>query len=346
MSYQLEYARMNEILRKLAEDYEIWAPKRIPKAGRYSDTDIIRYEKVSSMEEIVFDERSDYPAKEVLSPISQALFYFTEDEWRESKATSKKILIFMRPCDIHAQHHQERIYLGNGGYEDFYYRRMHDKVKIVMMECTEGWDDCFCVSMGTNRTDDYSIALKAENGKVCLSVKDEELEPYFEGVEQTDYTPAFIEKNEIVLEVPEIPDKEVLLKLKNHSMWQEFNKRCISCGSCTIACSTCTCFTTRDVVYTENAENGERRRVSASCQVAGFDQMAGQREMRPTAGDRMRYKVLHKFHAYDARFHEGPMCVGCGRCTDHCPQFIALSATVNKMSKAVEEIMKEQGKEC
>ena len=114
MSYQLDFARMNQILADLSEEYDIWAPKRIPKAGRYSDTDIVRYEKVSSMEEIVFDERSDYPAKEVLSPISQALFYFTEDEWRESKATQKKILIFMRPCDVHAQHHQERIYLGNG----------------------------------------------------------------------------------------------------------------------------------------------------------------------------------------------------------------------------------------
>lgn len=58
------------------------------------------------------------PAKEVLSPITQSLFYFTEDEYIESKATSKKLLIFMRPCDIHAQHHQERIYLGNGGFED------------------------------------------------------------------------------------------------------------------------------------------------------------------------------------------------------------------------------------
>ena len=168
MSYQLDFARMNQILADLSEEYDIWAPKRIPKAGRYSDTDIVRYEKVSSMEEIVFDERSDYPAKEVLSPISQALFYFTEDEWRESKAAQKKILIFMRPCDVHAQHHQERIYLGNGGYEDFYYRRMHDKVKIVLMECSKGWDDCFCVSMGTNRTDDYSIALKAEDGRFLL----------------------------------------------------------------------------------------------------------------------------------------------------------------------------------
>ena len=92
-------------------------------------------------------------------------------------------------------------------------------------------------------------------------------------------------------------------------MWKEFDGRCISCGACTVACSTCTCFTTRDVIYGDNPEVGERRRVTASCQIAGFDQMAGQREFRSAAGERMRYKVLHKFHDYKARFGEGHMCV-------------------------------------
>ena len=32
------------------------------------------------------------------------------------------------------------------------------------------------------------------------------------------------------------------------------------------------------------------------------------------------------------------MCVGCGRCTNRCPEFISISATVNKMNAAVEEI--------
>ena len=83
---------------------------------------------------------------------------------------------------------------------------------------------------------------------------------------------------------------------------------------------------------------GERRRVTASCQIAGFDQMAGQREFRSTAGERMRYKVLHKFHDYKARFGEGHMCVGCGRCTHRCPELISISATVNKVNAAVNEI--------
>ena len=33
---------------------------------------------------------------------------------------------------------------------------MREKVKFALMECNGGDDTCFCVSMGTNKTDDYS----------------------------------------------------------------------------------------------------------------------------------------------------------------------------------------------
>ena len=134
MGYRMDLKDADRMFAKLQEEYEIWAPKRFVGKGRYSDTDLIKYARVDRAEEIEYREKSDFPAKEVLSPITQSLFYFTEDEFIESKAVSKKLLIFMRPCDIHAQHHQEKIYLTNGGYEDIYYKRMNEKVKIVMME--------------------------------------------------------------------------------------------------------------------------------------------------------------------------------------------------------------------
>lgn len=69
--------------------------------------------------------------------------------------------------------------------------------------------------------------------------------------------------------------------------------------------------------------------------------MAGGMSFRPTAGDRMRYKVLHKFHDYKARFNDYHMCVGCGRCISRCPEFISIVATVNKMTRAIDEIQDE-----
>lgn len=343
MGYTLNVAQANGVLAELKKAYRVFAPKRFSKAGRYSDTDIIRYAEISDFSEIVWDQKSDYPAKEVLTPIQQAIFYFTEDEYRESKASTKPILIFARPCDINAQHVQAKIYAGNGGYVDAYYERVHSLVKFAMMECNGGDDTCFCVSMDSNKTDDYAIAVRFSADGMSVAVKDASFDPYFKALPSAAYTPAFVEENVLKVTIPDLDDQDVRLALKKHPMWNEYNSRCVSCGACTVACSTCTCFTTRDVIYGDNAEVGERRRVTSSCQIAGFDQMAGQREFRATAGDRMRYKVMHKFHDYKARFGERHMCVGCGRCTHRCPELISISATVNKMAKAVEEI--KAGKE-
>ncbi len=344
MGYSLSFQEANQLFRNLSAEYKIYAPKRFEKQGRYSDTDIIRYDEVYSVEEIVYQERSDYSAKEVISPITQTLFYFTEDEYRESKAEKKKILIFLRPCDINAFEHQDKIFLGNGGFDDFFYARMREKVKFVMMECTKGWDNCFCVSMNSNKTEDYSVAVRFGEDNLLVQVKDSDLLGYFSECKTAEFVPEFIEKNEIEVKIPEIPNKEVLAKLKQHPMWQEYNTRCISCGSCTIACSTCTCFTTIDKIYDENRNVGERRRVAASCQVAGFDRMAGGHEFRKTAADRVRYRVLHKVYDYKARFKDSHMCVGCGRCSARCPKLISFPAIIAKMSVALEEICGQQAK--
>ena len=243
MGYSLNAVQAEAVLQALKQNYSVYAPKRFPKQGRYSDTDVIKYAEVEHYEDIVWQVKSDYPAKEVLTPIQQAIFYFTEDEYRASKGPKKPILILARPCDINAQHVQAKIYAGNGGYTDLYYERMREKVKFALMECNGGDDTCFCVSMGTNKTDDYSLALKFSDEGVQVQVTDETFAPYFEGMPQAGYTPAFVEENELKVTVPDLDDKAVRLALKSHPMWKEFDGRCISCGACTVACSTCTCFT-------------------------------------------------------------------------------------------------------
>lgn len=340
MGYNLSLKEVNTLFEELKKEYKIYAPKRFRKQGRYSDTDIIRYDEVSTVEEIEFKEKSDYPAKEVITPISQTLYLFTEDEFRESSVGhNKKILMFARPCDINAQRRQDMIYLHNGNFEDTFYKRIRDRVKFVCIECVEGFDTCFCTSMNSNKTDDYSLAVRFNGSSLLFNVKDEEFSNYFNNKTEEEFELKFIENNEANVTIPEIKDKETLIKLKNHPMWEEYNKRCIECGSCSIACSTCSCYTTRDIVYDPAGKIGERKRVQASCHVNGFDEMAGGHKFRTTKADKMRYKVLHKIHDYKAQFGTEHMCVGCGRCTDKCPEHISITATFNKVNNAVNEIM-------
>lgn len=338
MAFVLPAERVDALFAKLRETYDIFAPKRFPGEGRYSDTDIIRYAPVEHFSDIVWQEKSDFPAKEVVNPIQETIFYFTEDEYRESKGPRKEKLIFLHPCDIVAMHVQDEIFLQNGGKTDSYYQRVRGGLHFAMMDCHGGWDTCFCVSMGSNQADDYALAVKFSEDKMTVTVKDESFLPFFDGAAEAEYQPEFVQENELKVPQPDVDDPEVRLALKKHKMWDEYNRRCISCGACTMACPTCTCFETRDVIWGENPEVGERRRVEHSCEVPGFDQMAGQREIRSTPAARMRYKFLHKFHDHKARFGTRQMCVGCGRCIHRCPEFISIAATARKVASAVAEI--------
>ncbi len=341
MSYRLSFHRMDELLENLKDRYDIFAPVRFNKRGRYSDTDLVRYARIGSVRDIVHSEKSDFSPKEIVHPITQTMFHYTEFEYLESKAGEKDILLFVRPCDIHGIQRLDTVFLRNGGNKDFYYQRLREKVKYVLMECSAGWDSCFCVSMGTNRTDDYSLAVRFGDEELRLEVKDPSFQELFSGEEEVQFSPEFVSRNEQTVTLPAIDSPELLRKAHELDMWKSYNARCQSCGACTAACISCSCFTTSDVTYSENGKAGERRRVWASCLHPGFTEMAGGHSFRSTAGDRMRFRTLHKVYDFDTRFGEGQMCVGCGRCTDRCPQLISFPATINRLANEVARLKNE-----
>lgn len=51
-----------------------------------------------------------------------------------------------------------------------YYTRMRELVKFVLMECPGRDDTCFCCSMGTNKTDDYGMAVRFEGDGIQVCV--------------------------------------------------------------------------------------------------------------------------------------------------------------------------------
>lgn len=340
MSYCLSYEQADDIFLQLRKSYKIYAPKRFPKKGRYSDTDLVRYDEIKSVSEIELEHRGDYSPKEVIYPINQTLFYFTEDEYRESKVHNKEIIIFARPCDINGIKRLDKIFLENGGHEDVYYKRLREKVKFVLLECGGGWESCFCCSMGANKTDDYQLAMRfsKEADKILVEVKDESLENLFNIGKTCEFTPEFVTENKTTVTIPDITP-ELVPEIYKLSMWDEYNSRCVGCGACNAVCITCSCFNTTDTTYTQNSKIGERRRTWTGCLNDKFTTVAGGHAFRDKIGDRMRFKALHKLYDYRQRFKtDGHMCVGCGRCDDVCPQYIAFSHTIKKLHDAAEQL--------
>ncbi len=342
-TYRLGADALRALFAHLGERYDIFAPVRIASGGRYAQTDTINYRQVHRYDEIEWRERSTFPMKEVLTPISQTLYYFAEDRFQESKGPVKDLLIFGRACDINAIRIQDQIYLENGGIADPFYKRARDRATFVLMECGEQFDGCFCCSVGANVTDLHALAFSFGKDEAQVEVRDAAFAGYFAGAEPSDYVIRFPEENDLKVTWPAVASEELANRLKQHPMWKEFDARCVACGACTVACSTCTCFETADIAYTQNANAGERRRTCSSCMVEGFDQMAGGTCFRKKASEKYRYKILHKVYGHDARFHSGPMCVGCGRCSARCPELISYPATLEKLALAIKEIRNEGG---
>lgn len=337
MGVIMDSKKFNSILKELQKDYKVYAPVLLKGKGTFSDTDTIRYSEINTIEEVVFDKKSSFSPKEVLHPITQTLFYFTEDKVIEPEVDSKKILIFLRSCDIHAVKRLDTIYLKNGGV-DPYYKALRDNVKFILMECEHSFDNCFCVSMESNKTDNYAFFIRSKDGEVSIKVQDEEFENVFDGQSAT-IEPSFVESNETRVNIPANLDQRIF----KSTMWKEYSARCIACGRCNMVCGTCACFTMQDIFYKDNPKSGERRRVWASCHVDGFTTMAGGHTFRLEKGERMRFKVMHKVYDFKKRFGFH-MCVGCGRCDDICPEYISFANCVNKMNDAMAEIEAEEVK--
>lgn len=328
MGYFINKEKVDDILTKLSYKYEILAPKLYKGEGCYSETDIVRYGKINELDEIVFDKKSDYSFKEALLPISETLFYYTEDQVKVPKKDEKDKIIFLRSCDLHGLKRLDEIYLKNS-FEDYYYKRIRECTKFILLGCSESYENCFCVDMKSNKSENYDGYIKVRDNKVYLDCKWDELEEMVkveaidESYEEVDY----VRSNNINVKIPDNISNEVI----GSKVWNEYSSRCIACGRCNFVCPTCTCFTMQDVVYKDNENAGERRRVWASCHVDGYTDIAGGHSFRKEKSQRMRFKVLHKVYDYKKRFGYH-MCVGCGRCDDVCPEYISFSNCINKLN--------------
>lgn len=334
MGFVMSQEALQKVLDQWREEYEVYAPKVMAGEGMYTDVDVVRYQPVASLSEIELEAKSDYSFKEIFLPLTETLFYYTEEQVKEANPPRKKgAVIFLRSCDLHAVKRLDQIYLKHG-VPDYYYQRLRENARFVLMGCRTSYENCFCVSMGTNQNHTYDLALEKEGTDYLVDCKWLEMEPLLHELctARREISPSFVKENKIKVKIPENLSGNV----SGSHMWEEYDSRCLACGRCNAVCPTCTCFTMQDIFYTDNGKAGERRRVQASCMIDGFTDVAGGGSCRQKYGQRMRFKVLHKVYDYNRRFGSH-MCTGCGRCDDVCPEYISFSHAIHKLEAAVKE---------
>jgi ferredoxin len=110
-------------------------------------------------------------------------------------------------------------------------------------------------------------------------------------------------------------------------VWETIAQQCVDCGICTFLCPTCHCF---DIQDEGSAVKGERVRLWDACMFYNYTKAhAGQ--PRPQHYRRYRQRIMHKFRYYPENFGR-TLCVGCGRCIEHCPASIDLRAVLRRAS--------------
>jgi len=201
LSFSVRQERLNNIFARLSENYRIFAPKRFPKRGP-KGSDLIRYGEITSLDQIVHNEKSQFSPKEVFYPVSQTMFYFKGDSCTEKELDNEKdIILFARSCDINAIRRLDNIFLYNG-QPDLYYSRMREKLHIFMLECRESFDNCFCVSMGSNMANEYSAAFRIDDICALVELRDEAFLPYFAEEVPIEFSPEFVQENKRTAHLP------------------------------------------------------------------------------------------------------------------------------------------------
>lgn len=130
-------------------------------------------------------------------------------------------------------------------------------------------------------------------------------------------------------------DQEVVAKklediFDNTDFWTKMSAACLSCGICTFVCPTCYCF---DICDDTLFGKGTRRRVWDACMFTDFTLEASGHNPRTQVYQRLRQKICHKY-SYHIRKYGVISCVGCGRCTRHCPVNIDIYSIVEAALKA------------
>ena len=245
-------------------------------------------------------------------------------------ADEKMAFIGVRSCEMQAIFVLDKVFNTKLAIYQQYQRR-RDNTFIVAVNCTTAANTCFCASMqaGPAVKEGYDLALteviddtqhyflvvsgSAEGEALCT-----DLALPIASMEERQLADCHVErtKEKMIRKVDNEHVHEVLMDSWESKQWDEVATRCINCANCTMACPTCFCSDTEDVVSID-ATQVDRWQSWESCFNLSHSYIHGG-SVRMSAQSRYRQWLTHKFGTWWDQFGVSG-CVGCGRCITWCP---------------------------
>jgi len=280
------------------------------------------------------------PPKKFFLPHEEILLEFDlenqkilEDEGKKEK----RILLGLHPCDIRGLQLLDLVF--SGQYRDSRYFTRRANNIIIGYDC-DPQESCFCQSMDADEVDSGFDLFFTDLGECLLvrigsaegdnilrrtakirEVTSEDLELF--------RIKSRLRKNLFVLSVDRTDLPDFLDLAYKSNIWDELGEKCFSCGTCSIVCPTCYCFSMVDESAL-NLKEGRRYRHWDSCLFRDFALVAGGYNFRRDASTRIKLRYYHKQRGFVDRYGR-PSCVGCGRCIKSCLARINLVEVINRI---------------
>jgi sulfhydrogenase subunit beta (sulfur reductase) len=236
------------------------------------------------------------------------------------------IIIGVPNCDIEGAALLDEIYL-NREFNDPFYRKRRENTIIIGSDCFGIQEHCHCLSYNIKPwpVSGADLAVIRIGDKIVfrvISKKGEDLMMsviHIQPLTDTSVTET-IEKEHGITEsllkesnkgLPDYIRTGLLVRDAKEEIWKKYASTCVSCGACTTACPTCTCFLLID------KPGFEKVRQTDACQYPGFERVAGGEDGLFELPKRFRNRYMCKYVWKPQKFN-AIACTGCGRCIEAC----------------------------
>ncbi len=330
-AFKMERGNLIPFLKTLKEYGEVFGPVKKGDSYTYACVDPEQFD-LKALRTII-------PAKKFFLPQKATLLKFKEGKWAENKEAKKRVIFGLHPCDIHALNIYHKFYTRI--YKDPYYLANRENAVIIGLSCLPD-ENCFC-----NLTDTSTVAegfdlfftdleekflvwvgspkgdeIIAQNKVFFEDINNKDIKDYIAWRKQRD--------NSFQVHLPFAGLPEIVESSYDSPVWNKMGEACLSCGSCTMVCPTCTCFDIADE-YDIRADEMNRQRYWFSCVFREYSMVAGGHNFREARSERLRLWYTHKLVGFMSEYGE-PACVGCGRCVVSCPVGINVISVVKALT--------------
>lgn len=260
------------------------------------------------------------------TPLRTFLLPVRENVTRGEQPEKPRIIIGVPNCDIEGAALLGEIYL-DGDFNDPFYRRRRENTIIIGSDCFGIMEHCHCLSYNIkpwplSGADLSAISIGDSIVFRVISRKGEDLLNSIIHIQplSDDSVLDAIEREHGITEtlltdsgngLPDYIRTGHLVQNAKSDIWKKYSSTCVSCGACTLACPTCTCFLLID------KPGFEKVRQSDACQYPGFERVAGGEDTLFELHARFRNRYMCKYVWKPQKFNS-IACTGCGRCIEAC----------------------------